>query len=129
VLLLVSSGCIWWGERGLRRGSRRRLVAGLVATLVLGIVFLSLQGVEYAHKSFHLSTNAYSSLFFTITGLHGMHVFVGLLMVALALVRTLCGHFTPERHLAVTNTAMYWHFVDAVWLVVFVSLYVSPYLT
>jgi heme/copper-type cytochrome/quinol oxidase subunit 3 len=129
VILLVSSGCIWWGERGLRLGSRRRLVIGLVATLVLGVAFLSIQGVEYAHKTFHLATNAYSSLFFTITGLHGTHVFIGLLMVAIALVRTLCGHFTPERHLAVTNTAMYWHFVDAVWLVVFTALYLSPYIT
>lgn len=129
IILLFSSACIWWGERGLRRGSRRRLVAGLSATLLLGIAFLSIQSVEYSRKTFHLSSSAYSSLFFTITGLHGTHVFVGLLMVAIALVRTLRGHFTPERHLAVTNTAMYWHFVDAVWLVVFTSLYLSPYLT
>jgi heme/copper-type cytochrome/quinol oxidase subunit 3 len=128
-ILLASSACIWWGERGVRAGSRRRLVVGLLATLVLGVVFLSIQGVEYAHKPFRLSTDAYSSVFYTITGLHGTHVFVGLLMVAVTLVRTLRGHFSAERHLAVTTTAMYWHFVDAVWLVVFTSLYVSPYFT
>jgi heme/copper-type cytochrome/quinol oxidase subunit 3 len=128
-ILLVSSACIWWGERGIRAGSPRRLVLGLAATLLLGIVFLSIQGVEYAHKPFHLSTSAYSSVFYTITGLHGTHVLVGLMMVAVTLVRTLRGHFSANRHLAVTNTAMYWHFADAVWLVVFTSLYVSPYFT
>jgi len=129
LILLASSGSIWWGERGIRRGSPRRLVLGLCTTLVLGIVFLSIQGIEYAHKPFRLSTDAYSSVFYTITGLHGTHVFVGLLMVAVTLVRALRGHFSASRHLAVSNTAMYWHFVDAVWLVVFTSLYVSPYFT
>ena len=129
VILLASSGSMWWGERGIRRGSPRRLVLGLTITLLLGAVFLSIQGVEYAHKPFHLSTDAYSSVFYTITGLHGTHVFVGLLMVAVTLVRTLRGHFSAGRHLAVTNTAMYWHFVDAVWVAVFTSLYLSPYFT
>jgi len=128
-ILLASSVCIWWAERGIRAGSARRLVVGLVATLALGLTFVSIQAVEYSRESFRLSTNAYSSVFYTVTGLHGAHVLVGLLMVAVTLIRTLKGHFSAERHLAVTNTAMYWHFVDAVWLVVFVSLYASPYFT
>jgi heme/copper-type cytochrome/quinol oxidase subunit 3 len=128
ILLLASSGAMIWAERGIARGERGRLVRGLLIALALGIVFLSIQAIEYSRKSFTIDTNAYGSLFFTITGFHGMHVFVGLLMIAFTLVRSLLGHFTAERHLQVTNIAMYWHFVDVVWLAVFTSLYLVPHL-
>jgi len=126
VILLASSGSMYWGERGIRRGDQRRLRLGMLVTLILGAVFLTIQGIEYSRKSFGLSTNAYGSLFFTITGFHGAHVFVGLLMNAVVQVWAWRGWFTRERHLAVTNVAMYWHFVDVVWLAVFFSLYVTP---
>lgn len=126
IILLASSGTMSWGERGIRRGDLRRLRIGMLATLVLGAVFLTIQGIEYSRKSFGLGTNAYGSLFFTITGFHGAHVFVGLLMNAVVQVWAWRGVFTRDRHLAVSNVAMYWHFVDVVWLVVFFSLYITP---
>jgi heme/copper-type cytochrome/quinol oxidase subunit 3 len=129
IILLASSGVMIWAERGIRAGARGRLSLGLLIALVLGIAFLVIQGIEYSHKDFAIQTNAYGSLFFTITGFHGTHVFVGLLMIGFTLVRSLLGHFTAERHLQVTNIAMYWHFVDVVWLAVFTSLYLVPHLT
>jgi heme/copper-type cytochrome/quinol oxidase subunit 3 len=125
-ILLLSSGAMWWAESGIRRGQRGRLLGGLVVTLALGLVFLGIQLVEYRHQHFGPSTDAYGSLFFTITGFHGAHVAVGLLMIAVVALRAGLGHFSAGRHLAVTNAAWYWHFVDAVWLVVFTSLYLSP---
>jgi heme/copper-type cytochrome/quinol oxidase subunit 3 len=126
VILLVSSATMWWGERGIKRGSVGRLRAGLLITFLLGAAFLTIQGIEYSRKTFTLQQDAYSGLFFTITGLHGAHVAVGLLMNLVVQVWAWRGWFTERRHLAVTNAATYWHFVDAVWLVVFFSLYLTP---
>jgi heme/copper-type cytochrome/quinol oxidase subunit 3 len=125
-ILLLSSGTMWWAESGIRLGRAGRLLGGLIPTLALGGVFLGIQVVEYRHQTFGPSTDAYGSLFFTITGFHGAHVAVGLLMIAVVALRTGLGHFSASRHLAVTNVAWYWHFVDAVWLAVFTSLYLSP---
>ena len=125
-VLLLSSGAMWWAETGIRRGQRGRLLVGLALALGLGLVFLGIQLVEYRHQPFGPSTDAYGSLFFTITGFHGAHVAVGLLMIAVVALRAGLGHFSARRHLAVTNVSWYWHFVDAVWLVVFTSLYLSP---
>jgi len=126
LILIASSVAFWWGERGIRSGSQLRLRTGMRIALLLGIAFLVIQGIEYHHQRFTPATNAYGSLFFTITGFHGAHVAVGLLMNIVVQIRAYLGHFSAERHLAVTNAAMYWHFVDAVWIVVFVSLYVFP---
>jgi heme/copper-type cytochrome/quinol oxidase subunit 3 len=125
-ILILSSGAMWWAESGIRLGRRGRLLGGLVLALALGLVFLGIQLVEYSHQPFGPSTDAYGSLFFTITGFHGAHVAVGLLMIALVALRAGLGHFSASRHLAVTNVTWYWHFVDAVWLAVFASLYLSP---
>ena len=126
IILLASSGTMYWGERGIREGDQRRLRIGMLVTLILGAVFLTIQGIEYSRKSFDLATNAYGSLFFTITGFHGAHVFVGLLMNAVVQLWARRDFFSRDRHLAVTNVAMYWHFVDIVWLAVFFSLYITP---
>jgi len=126
IVLLVSSGAMYWAERGIRAGNQNRLRLVMLITLLLGITFLVVQGIEYSHKTFAFQTNAYSGLFFTITGFHGAHVFIGLLMNVVVQLWAWRGWFTAERHLAVTNAAMYWHFVDAVWLVVFFSLYITP---
>jgi heme/copper-type cytochrome/quinol oxidase subunit 3 len=128
IILLVSSGTMWWAESGIRAGSQMRLRFGMLITLLLGAAFLLIQGIEYSRKDFALQSNAYGSLFFTITGFHGAHVFVGLLFNIVVQLRAWMGHFTAERHLAVSNAAMYWHFVDAVWLVVFASLYLTPHI-
>jgi len=125
-VLLLSSGAMWWAESGIRRGDETRLRLGLMLTLLLGAVFLGIQLVEYRHQSFTPATSAYGSLFYTITGFHGAHVAVGLLMLAVVGLRAWLGHFSFRHHLAVTNVSWYWHFVDAVWLAVFTSLYLSP---
>lgn len=125
-ILLLSSGTMWWAESGIRRDAQGRLRLGLLLTLALGMVFLSIQMVEYRHSTFTPATDAYGSLFFTITGFHSAHVAVGLLMLAVVGVRASLGHFSARRHLAVTNVSWYWHFVDVVWLAVFTSLYLSP---
>ena len=128
-ILLASSGTMWWAEHELKNGEHLRFRLGLLATFILGTVFIIIQAIEWSGKGFVPQANAYGSLFFTITGFHGAHVLVGLLFIAVSLARALRGHFTAERHLAVTNAAMYWHFVDAVWLAVFMSLYITPYLS
>ena len=127
IILLVSSGTMWWAESGIRLGSQLRLRLGMLVTLLLGIAFLAIQAIEYSKKDFTLQSNAYGSLFFTITGFHGAHVFVGLLFNVVVQLRAWLGHFTVDRHLAVTNAALYWHFVDIVWLVVFTTLYLVPH--
>jgi heme/copper-type cytochrome/quinol oxidase subunit 3 len=127
VILLVSSGTMWWADSGVKKGKMGRLKAGLLITFVLGVIFLAIQGVEYASEPFGLGADAYSSLFYTITGFHGAHVAVGLLMNLVVQIWVWRGLVTPKRHQAVTNIAWYWHFVDVVWLAVFTTLYLSPY--
>src|SRR5689334_20263062 len=127
VVLLTSSAPMVWAEAGIRAGKQGQLRLGLLLSFLLGAAFLGMQVYEYAHKLFSLQTNAYGSLFYTITGFHGLHVIVGLLMNLFIQLRAWLGHFTPRRRLAVANVALYWHFVDAVWIFVFFSIYVSPY--
>jgi heme/copper-type cytochrome/quinol oxidase subunit 3 len=128
-ILLLSSGPIHWGERGIRAGNLRRLRIGLLATMVLGGTFLLLQGFEYVEtmREFTARTNAYGTLFFTITGFHGIHVFVGLMLLGWLQFYAWRGRFTKERNLPVQVITMYWHFVDLVWVFIFTCLYLSPY--
>ncbi|MBX6363277.1 MAG: heme-copper oxidase subunit III [Gemmatimonadetes bacterium] len=126
VLLILSSVAVIWAERGIRRGDQRRLRIGLLVGFLLGLAFIVIQGIEWSDQPFGPRSNAYGALFFTITGFHGAHVIVGLLMLLAVQVWAWMGTFTEERHLGVTNAAMYWHFVDVVWLFVFTSLYLSP---
>jgi cytochrome c oxidase subunit III len=129
-LLLFSSAPMHLADRAIRKGRTGSLRVGLALTFALGASFLGLQGVEYASAidEFVPQTNAYGSLFFTITGFHGLHVFVGLSMNLVIQVRSWRGHFDAERHLPVQLTAMYWHFVDAVWVVILFALYLSPHM-
>jgi cytochrome c oxidase subunit III len=128
IILLISSGAVWIGERGAHEGTRWKQTAGLGAGFVLGVIFVVIQAFEWKSKSFSLNSGPYGSLFYTITGFHMAHVVLGLLMLFPLTVWSMFGYFGPRRSAPVSIGAVYWHFVDAVWLVVFLSLYVTPYL-
>jgi heme/copper-type cytochrome/quinol oxidase subunit 3 len=129
VILLLSSVAVWFGEQGARRGSRGRLVLGLAIGLALGAVFMGIQFLEWTNKPYRLASHAYGSLYFTVTGFHMAHVFAGLVMLATLVLWSALGYFDRERHAAVSIGAIYWHFVDAVWLTLFFTFYITPYLS
>ncbi|MYZ49563.1 cytochrome c oxidase subunit 3 [Propylenella binzhouense] len=128
LILILSSVAVWWGERGIRQGSTVRLAIGLLLGSVLGAVFVGIQYLEWLDKPFVLSADSYSSLYFTITGFHMAHVAVGVLILVVLLAWSVLGYFDRVRHAAVSIGAIYWHFVDAVWLAIFFTFYVTPYL-
>ena len=128
-LLLASSGLAWWGERGIAKGSRARLSIGIVLTIVVGSIFLGIQVHEWSTRPFGFSSSPYSSLYFVITGFHGAHVVVGLLMLVALVAWNAMGRFSKGWHLQVSVGIVYWHFVDLVWLAVYATLYLSPRLS
>lgn len=131
VILWSSSLPVHLADRGIRRGSQGRLRGGLLVGFLLGATFLSLQVlVEYPElfTEFTPQTNVYGSLFFVITGFHGFHVLVGLVLSLWTQARAWAGAFTPDRHVTVQTFALYWHFVDVVWLFVLLTVYLSPHL-
>jgi heme/copper-type cytochrome/quinol oxidase subunit 3 len=129
-VLLPSSLPVIWAERGIRRGQRRRLRLGLATTIALGLAFLALQAVEYRTKlrDFTVTTDVFGSLFYTITGFHGLHVAVGLLILSWVLAASLRGSFSPHQHERVSLAAIYWHFVDLVWVGILFTVYLSQHL-
>ncbi len=123
LILVTSSFTIHWATQAAKRGDRRGMKAGLVLTIALGLCFLLTQAVEYAHIGFNTGDGAFASAFFGLTGLHGAHVFVGLTLLVMAAVRAFRGHFSPEHHHGLEIPAIYWHFVDVMWIVVYVTVY------
>jgi heme/copper-type cytochrome/quinol oxidase subunit 3 len=131
-LLLSSSVPVHIADRGIRQGHPGRLKAGLAAAFLLGAAFLLLTwAVEWPKtlREFGPTTNAYGSLYFTLTGFHGLHVLVGLAISAWVQVRAWRGAFDADRHVSVQLFAMYWHFVDVVWVFVLATVYLSPHLS
>ena len=127
LILLTSGLTVTWAHWGLKKGSRTQLNLGLFLTVALGIIFLCLQAYEYIH-AYHelnltLGSGAYGATFFMLTGFHGFHVTLGTIMLMVILGRALKGHFTAERHFAFEAVSWYWHFVDVVWLLLFVLVY------
>lgn len=127
-LLLLSSGAtITWAHWGLLKNNRRSLVAGLALTILLGVTFLGFQAYEYIHAytelGLTLGAGVYGASFFILTGFHGLHVTLGTIMLISILGRCLKGHFDSENHFGFEAVAWYWHFVDVVWLLLFVFVY------
>jgi cytochrome c oxidase subunit 3 len=123
-ILVTSSFTVHWATQSIKRGNRTGLQAGLVLTFLLGLTFLLTQVIEYARIGFNTSDGAFASTFFGLTGLHGLHVFVGLTILAIMAVRSFRGHFSPEHHHGVEVGGIYWHFVDVMWIVVYVTVYI-----
>jgi cytochrome c oxidase subunit 3 len=127
-LLLLSSGVtITWAHWALKLNRRNQLIIGMILTILLGVLFLACQAIEYheAYTEMNLSLDAgiYGTTFFMLTGFHGLHVTIGTIMLIVILIRCILGHFTPERHFAFEAVAWYWHFVDVVWLFLFIFVY------
>ena len=126
-LLLSSSVTVTIAHHALIAGKRAQLATFLGATFVLGFVFVYLQGVEYVHAyqdlNLTLTSGIYGSTFFMLTGFHGMHVTLGAIMLTIIFFRVLKGHFTPDKHFAFEAVAWYWHFVDVVWIGLYVFVY------
>ncbi|HEY6897600.1 MAG TPA: cytochrome c oxidase subunit 3 [Rhodocyclaceae bacterium] len=126
--LLLSSGVtLTWAHWGLLKDKRSQLILGLALTVLLGFIFLGLQAVEYHHAytemGLTLGSGVYGATFFMLTGFHGFHVTLGAIMLTVVLLRCLSGHFDSKRHFAFEAVAWYWHFVDVVWLLLFVLVY------
>jgi len=126
-LLLTSGVTLTIAHHALQAGNRAKTIAWMWATVVLGIVFLFVQGYEYAHAysdlNLKLSSGPYGSTFFLLTGFHGFHVFVGMLMLLFITLRLQKGHFSADRHFGFEGAAWYWHFVDVVWLGLYILVY------
>jgi cytochrome c oxidase subunit 3 len=126
-LLLLSGVTLTIAHHALKDNQRSKVVFWLAATIVLGAIFMGLQVLEYAHAyqdlNLKLTSGIFGSTFFLLTGFHGFHVTVGAIMLTVVLIRVLKGHFTPEHHFAFEGAAWYWHFVDVVWLGLYVVVY------
>ena len=132
-ILLLSSLTLHLGHSQLAKGNHRRFTALVGLTFVLGAVFLGGQVYEYydfvVEKGFTISTGIFGGTFFALTGLHGLHVTLGTLLLGIVFVRSLYGQYGPDRDASVRTVTMYWHFVDAVWLFIVVALYFGGSLT
>ena len=133
IILVLSSITLHYAHVALRNDNRSRFLGLLVTTFVLGLVFIAGQIYEYyefiVHEGLAFSGGIFESAFFGLTGLHGLHVAMGVVMLSIVLYRARRGQFSGERHAAVTTASTYWHFVDAVWLVLVAALYVGAMVT
>jgi heme/copper-type cytochrome/quinol oxidase subunit 3 len=128
LLLLTSSLAAWWGEQSVFKGVRPRALLGFGLAFVMGAVFVVVQWLEWHSKTYAVGTSSYASLYFVTTGFHIAHVIAGLAVLIAIFGWTALDYFSPRRRLAVSAGVLYWHFVDAVWLFVFTTYYLTPYL-
>jgi cytochrome c oxidase subunit 3 len=127
LILLTSGLTVTWAHWGLLKGNRGQLIVGLLLTVALGSTFIALQAYEYAHAytelGLTLKAGVYGATFFMLTGFHGFHVSMGTIMLIVILGRSIRGHFRPDHHFGFEAVAWYWHFVDVVWLGLFIFVY------
>lgn len=128
-ILLLSSVPMYWADHSIRHGNQGRMRLGLGLSFLLGVTFLAIQVWKALQWPFTPATNAYASVFIGLTAFHGAHVVAGLVMNAVTQLLAWLGYFNEHRRLGVQVTGLYWHFVDAVWIVVFLTIHVSPYIT
>ena len=123
LILLLSGTTVTWAHHSLIHGDRDGMKKALWLTIALGLIFSSVQAFEYSHAGFGFAGNIYGATFYMATGFHGFHVAVGTIFLAVCLFRTYRGDFTPTQHFGFEAAAWYWHFVDVVWLFLFISVY------
>jgi len=127
LLLLTSGMTLTWSHHALLENHRKQSITALSLTVALGVIFLGFQGYEYMHAyselNLKLSSGIYGSIFYLLTGFHGFHVLIGTIMLSVVLARMIKGHFTPTNHFAFEGAAWYWHFVDVVWLFLYIVVY------
>jgi cytochrome c oxidase subunit 3 len=123
VLLLSSGASVTWAHHAIIWGSKYQASLALIVTVLLAAVFTALQGFEYATAPFSISDSIYGSTFYMATGFHGFHVFIGTCFLSVCLIRLYFNHFTREHHFGFEAAAWYWHFVDVVWLFLFITIY------
>jgi cytochrome c oxidase subunit 3 len=124
VTLLLSGTTVTWAHHALLEGDRKGVIWGLVLTVVLGAIFTAVQAYEYVVAPFAFAESIYGATFFLATGFHGFHVLVGTIFLIVCLLRAMQGHFTEKQHFGFEAAAWYWHFVDVVWLFLFVAVYI-----
>jgi cytochrome c oxidase subunit 3 len=122
-ILVSSSFTMHWAQTSIKNGNRFGLKAGMLVTFLLGCTFLAIQINEYANIGFAPQDGAQETIFYSLTGLHGCHVFIGLCLLLFVTIRAFRGHFSPEEHRGVEVPGIYWHFVDIMWLVVYSTVY------
>ncbi|MAR77739.1 MAG: cytochrome c oxidase subunit 3 [Gammaproteobacteria bacterium] len=127
LILLTSGLTVTWAHHGLKEQNRKQLIIGLALTVFLGFIFVGFQAYEYMHAysdlNLTLSTGIYGSTFYMLTGFHGFHVTLGAIMLTVIMIRCINGHFAGDNHFGFEAVAWYWHFVDVVWLGLFVFVY------
>jgi cytochrome c oxidase subunit 3 len=123
-ILLSSSLTLHWAQTSIKNGNRFGLQAGMFTTFLLGLTFLFIQVNEYVHIGFAAQDHAQATIFFGLTGLHGAHVTIGLVLLAMVTWRSFKGHFSAEHHHGVEIPGIYWHFVDVMWVIVYTTIYV-----
>ena len=123
IILLSSGVTVTWAHHAMLSGIRYQAIYALILTVVLAILFTGLQAFEYQEASFDITDGVYGSTFYIATGFHGIHVIIGTLFLIVCLIRLINYHFTKEHHFGFEAAAWYWHFVDVVWLFLFVTIY------
>jgi cytochrome c oxidase subunit III len=123
-ILISSSFTLHWAEKSIKNNNRFGLKAGMLTTFLLGCTFLFIQINEYANIGFSPQDSAQTSIFYSLTGLHGAHVFIGLCLLLFVTIRSFRGHYSPESHRGIEVPGIYWHFVDIMWIVVYTTVYI-----
>jgi cytochrome c oxidase subunit 3 len=123
IILLTSGATVTWAHYGVIGGLRRQIIGGFLFTIILAAIFTGFQGYEYVHATFTISDSSYGSTFYMATGLHGFHVLVGTIFLAVCFGRHISYHFTRSHHIGFECAIWYWHFVDVVWIFLFITIY------
>ena len=122
-ILLTSGATVTWAHHALIARAKKHTLIALIFTLILAILFTSLQGLEYVNAPFNISDGVYGSCFYLATGFHGFHVFIGTVALFVSFIRIILNHFTNHHHFGFESAIWYWHFVDVVWLFLFINVY------